>query len=53
MYELYVLELKLKWYVKNVRKSWKEIQVYYLLVPVKVAFFEGIRALSRLKNDNF
>jgi len=34
------MELKLKWYTKNVRKkTGKEVQVYYVLVPAKVAIF--------------
>jgi len=39
MFELYVTELELKRYVKNVKKAGKEIQVYYILVPAKVAVF--------------
>lgn len=34
------MELKLKWYTKTVKKgSGKEVQVYYILVPAKVAIF--------------
>jgi hypothetical protein len=34
------MELELKWYVKTVKKeSGKEVQVYYILVPAKVAVF--------------
>lgn len=34
------MELKLKWYTKNVKKrNGKEVQVYYILVPAKVAVF--------------
>jgi len=34
------MELKLKWYTKTVKKgSGKEVQVYYILVPAKVAVF--------------
>ena len=34
------MELKLKWYTKSVRKkNGKEVQVYYILVPAKVAVF--------------
>jgi len=33
------MELKLKWYIKNVKKGEKEVQVYYIVVPAKVAVF--------------
>ncbi len=34
------MELKLKWYVKNIRKkNGKEVQVYYVMIPAKVAVF--------------
>ena len=34
------MELKLKWYVRNIKKqNEKEVQVYYILVPAKVAIF--------------
>ncbi len=34
------MELKLKWYVKSVKKkNGKEVKVYYILVPAKVAVF--------------
>jgi len=46
MFELYVTELELKWYVKNVKKAGKEIQAHRILVPAKVAVFEGNRAIS-------
>jgi len=40
MFGLYIMELKLKWYVKNIRKkNGKEVQVYYIMVPAKVAVF--------------
>ena len=40
MFGLYIMELKLKWYVKNIRKkNGKEVKVYYILVPAKVAVF--------------
>ena len=36
----YTMELKLKWYVRNIKKqNEKEVQVYYILVPAKVAVF--------------
>jgi len=38
MFELYVTELELKWYVKNVKKR-EEIQAHRILVPAKVAVF--------------
>jgi hypothetical protein len=32
--------LKLKWYIKNVKKEeGKEVKVYYILVPAKIAPF--------------
>ena len=40
MFELYIMELELKWYVKTVKKqNGKEVQVYYIVVPAKVALF--------------
>jgi hypothetical protein len=34
------MELKLKWNVKKIRKqNGKEVQVFYILVPAKVAIF--------------
>ena len=34
------MELKLKWYIKSVKKkNGKEVKVYYILVPAKVAVF--------------
>jgi hypothetical protein len=34
------MELKLKWYIRNVKKgSGTEVQVSYILVPAKVAVF--------------
>lgn len=34
------MELKLKWYTKKVKKqNGKEVEVYYILVPAKVAVF--------------
>ena len=33
------MELKLRWYIKNVKKGEKEVQVYYIVVPAKVAVF--------------
>jgi len=32
------MELKLKWYVRSVKKqNGKEVKVYYILVPAKIA----------------
>ena len=40
VFESYIMELKLKWYVKTVRKqNGKEVKVYYIGVPAKVAVF--------------
>jgi len=40
MFESYIMELKLRWYVKTVKKqNGKEVQVYYVVVPAKVAVF--------------
>ena len=40
MFESYIMELKLKWHIKNVKKeNGKEVQVYYILIPAKVAIF--------------
>ncbi len=40
VFELYIMELELKWYVKTVKKqNGKEVQVYYIVVPAKVAVF--------------
>jgi len=40
MFGLYIMELKLKWYTKTVKKgSGKEVQIYYILIPAKVAVF--------------
>jgi len=40
MAKSYTMELKLKWYVRNIKKqNEKEVQVYYILVPAKVAVF--------------
>jgi chemotaxis methyl-accepting protein methylase len=34
------MKLELKWYVKKVKKqNGKEVEVYYISVPAKVAFF--------------
>jgi len=34
------MELKLKWYTKSVKKkNGKEVKIYYILVPAKVAVF--------------
>ena len=33
------MELKLRWYIKNVKKSGKEVQVHYIVIPAKVAVF--------------
>jgi len=40
MAKSHTMELKLKWYVRNIKKqNEKEVQVYYILVPAKVAIF--------------